>query len=136
MHYVDVPFKTNVTYSISNTGKQTLCVKSVEILRGPGKRGNLKESGGFPVLRSNHIDSFILQPGEISVIKVSFEKELACINISENPYRLMSLEIVSSTGDRYQVCHDITNLDDASSLHHPIWDGLGLGRSIRSDGFV
>ena len=130
------PLKTNVTYSVSNTGKQALCIKSVEVLRGPSLRGNLKDSRSFPILDSNAIDSFILQPGEIQVVKVSYKKESIDIDVVSNPYRLFSLEIVSATGDRYQVCHDITNLNDASSLHHPIWDGLELGRPIRSDGYV
>jgi hypothetical protein len=130
------PLKTNVTYSVSNTGMQALCIKSVEVLRGPSLRGNLKDSRSFYILDSNQFDSFILQPGEIQVVKVSYKKESVDVDIVINPYRLFSLEIVSSTGDRYQVCHDITNLNDASALHHPIWDGLELGRPIRSDGFV
>jgi len=134
--YKSEPLKTNVSYSVSNTGKQALCVKTVEVLRGPSLRGNLKDSRSFQILDSNQIDSFILQPGEIQVVKVTYKKESVDIDCVSNPYRLFSLEIVSSAGDRYQVCHDITNLNDASSLHHPIWDGLELGSPIRSDGFV
>lgn len=39
--------KTNLSYSLSNTGKQALCVKSVEVLRGPSRLGNLRDPRGF-----------------------------------------------------------------------------------------
>lgn len=130
------PLKTNVAYSISNTGKQALCIKSVEVLRGPSSRGNLRDSRSFHILDSNHIASFVLLPGEIEVISISYKLESINIDLIANPHRIISLELVSATGDRYQICHDITNLSDTASLHHPIWDGLELGRPVRSDGFV
>lgn len=130
------PMKTNVTYSVSNTGKQALCIKSVEVLRGPSSMGNLRDSRSFHILDSNPIDSFVLLPGEIEVIKISYEVESINIDLIQNPHRIISLELVSAAGDRYQICHDITNLNDTSSLHHPIWDALELGRPVRSDGFV
>lgn len=130
------PCKTNVTYSVSNTGKQALCIKSVEVLRGPSSRGNLRDSRSFHILESNHIDSFVLLPGEIKVIKISYKLESINLDLVRNSHRIISLEIVSASGDRYQICHDITKLNDTASLHNPIWDGLELGRPVRSDGFV
>lgn len=125
--------KTNLSYSLSNTGKQALCVKSVEVLRGPSRLGNLRDSRGFMVLRSAVVHSFVLDPGDIKVIDVTFDNEGNTVDMAADRYRLFSVEIVAADGARFQICHDITNVMEVVSLHDRLWDGCSLGEPVRSD---
>jgi hypothetical protein len=128
--------KTNLSYSVSNTGKQALCVKSVEVLRGPSKQGNLRDPRPFLVVSSGQVSSFVIEPGDIKILEVSYNHEDDHSRLAEDKYRLLSLELVSADGSRYQVCHDITNVMSVVSLHDPLWDGVSLGRPVRSEGYV
>ncbi|MHC8386821.1 hypothetical protein ACYZTM_01870 [Pseudomonas sp. MDT2-39-1] len=128
--------RTNLSYSLSNTGKQALCVKSVEVLRGPSKSGNLRDSRPFLPISSPGISSFVLEPGDIKILEVGYDDESDSQGLAENKYRLLSLELVSADGSRYQVCHDITNVMSIVSLHDPLWDGVSLGGPVRSEGYI
>lgn len=128
--------KTNLSYSVSNTGKQALCVKSVEVLRGPSTRGNLRDPRSFLVVSSGQVASFVIEPGDIKILEVSYDHESDQSGGAEDKYRIFSLELVSADGSRYQVCHDITNVMSVVSLHDPLWDGVPLGRPVRSEGYV
>ena len=128
--------KTNISYSLSNTGKQALCVKSVEVLRGPSKNGNLRDPRPFLVISSHDISSFVIEPGDIKILEASYDDENDSQQLATDKYRLFSLELVSADGARYQVCHDITNVMSIVSLHDPIWDGVSLGGPVRSEGYV
>lgn len=128
--------KTNVSYSLSNTGKQALCVKSVEVLRGPSQWGNLRDPRGFLVLSATSIPSFVLEPGDMKVLELTYENEGKNVNVSVDIYRLFSVEVVSADGSRYQICHDITNVMGMAELHDRLWDGCPLGEPVRSEWYV
>ena len=128
--------KTNLSYSVSNTGKQALCVKSVEVLRGPSRHGNLRDPMPFLVVSGGQVSSFVIESGDIKILEVSYDHESDQSQRSEDKYRMLSLEVVSADGSRYQVCHDITNVMSVVSLHDPLWDGVSLGSPVRSDGYV
>ncbi len=128
--------KTNLSYSVSNTGKQALCIKSVEVLRGPSRQGNLRDPRPFLVVSSGQVSTFVVEPGDIKILEVSYDQESDQSGSDEDKYRIFSLELVSADGSRYQVCHDITNVMSIVSLHDPLWDGVSLGRPVRSEGYV
>lgn len=128
--------KTNFIYSVSNTGKQALCVKSVDILRGPSCQGNLRDPRPFAVISGGQVASFVIDPGDIKILEVGYEVESDKSVRVEDKYLLLSLEVVSAIGCRYQVCHDITSAMAVVSLHDPLWDGVSLGSPVRSEGYV
>jgi hypothetical protein len=130
---VDVPPKTFLSYSLSNTGKQALCIKSVNVLGGESYAGNLKDGFEYLCFKMKEIPSFILKPGEMRVLEVEFETNLNSKSGTFPRYTICSLEVVSASGDRYQMSHDISHLHDATSIHHPLWDGIALGYVIRSE---
>lgn len=134
------PAMRHLKYSLSNTGKQTLYVKDIEVLQGPDIRGNLKSHGSFTILSGDPIDSFLIEPGDIKIIEIDHPKEFQFpegYDFDENCYELVSLIVVSADGNRYQICHDISKLGThGPNIHHPIWDGTTLGSPVRGSGFV
>lgn len=128
--------KTNFIYSVSNNGKQALCIKSVDILRGPSCQGNLRDPRPFAVVSGGQVASFVIDPGDIKILEVSYDIESDKSVRTEDKYLLLSLEVVSAIGCRYQVCHDITGAMAVVSLHDPLWDGVSLGSPVRSEGYV
>lgn len=128
--------KTNLSYSVSNTGKQALCVKSVDILRGPSCHGNLRDPRPFTVVSGGQVTSFVIEPSDIKILEVSYDIDNNQSESTNDKYLLFSLEVVSAFGSRYQVCHDITNVMAVTSLHDPLWDGVSLGNPVRSDRYV
>ncbi|GAB6406061.1 hypothetical protein PMHK_34890 [Pseudomonas sp. MHK4] len=134
------PTIRHLKYSLSNTGKQTLYVKDIEVLQGPDVRGNLKSHGSFTILSGDPLESFLIEPGDIKIIEISHPKEFQFpegYDFEENCYELVSLVVVSADGNRYQICHDITKLGThGPDIHHPIWDGTTLGSPVRGSGFV
>jgi hypothetical protein len=111
-----------------------LFVKDVSLLRGQSPLGNLKHSSSYLVIPSNHIDPFIIKPGEIKLFILSHEVdyELATDYDEElNKYILVSLEVISANGKRFQVTHDISNLGPSGpDIRDKIWAGVPLGGSI------
>lgn len=134
------PTIRHLKYSLSNTGKQTLYVKEIELLQGPDIRGNLKAHGSFTIIPSVPVESFLIEPGDIKIIEIEHATNYQFppdYDFEENCYELVSLEVVSADGNRYQICHNITKLGSfGPDLHHPIWDGTTLGSPIRGSGFV
>ena len=130
----------NLKYSLSNTGKQALYIKDVELLQGPDSRGHLKGQGSFTIIPSMPVDSFLIEPGEIKIIEIVHATNFQFptgYDFKKNCYELVSLEVVSADGNRYQICHDITNLGASGpDIHHPLWDGKALGSPVRGSGFV
>jgi len=130
----------HLRYSLSNTGKQTLYVKSVDLLRGADTRGNLRSHVPFTVIPSGDVDAFLIAPGDIKIIELDQPMDYEFpddYDFVENCYELVSLEVVSADGHRYQMCHNITGLQSwGMDIHHPIWDGTTLGNPIRGTGFV
>lgn len=127
--------KTNISYSLSNTGKQALCIKCAEVLRGPSRLGNLRDARSFLVVPSTDIPSFVMEAGEIRILSLSYENEDASV-ISADKFRIFSVEVVSADGSRYQICHDITQLLETVTLHDKLWDGVSLGAPVRSEWYV
>jgi hypothetical protein len=133
------PAIRHLKYTLSNTGKQALYVKSVDLVQGPDRRGHMKSHHSFIVIPSSHVPPFLLDPGEIHVMEFSHELKH---DFGENHdaekyrYQLVSLEIASADGSRYQICHEVTDLGTAGpDLHHPIWDGTPLGSPVRTSGY-
>ncbi|MDN3407061.1 hypothetical protein [Pseudoalteromonas sp. APC 3218] len=119
---------------MSNTGNQELFVKDVSLLRGESPLGNLKHSSSYLVIPSNHIEPFVIKPSEIKSFMLSHEVdyELAPDYDEElNKYILVSLEVISANGKRFQVTHDISNLGPSGpDIRDKIWAGVPLGGSI------
>ncbi|MHA4978003.1 hypothetical protein ACX0K2_16105 [Pseudomonas extremorientalis] len=134
------PQTRNLKYSLSNTGKQALYIKKIELLRGPDKRGHLKAQGSFTIIPSNYVEPFLIEPGEIKIIEIVHATNYqfpSNYDFEKNCYELASLEVVSADGNRYQICHNITNLGATGpDIHHPIWDGVTIGSAVRGSGFV
>ena len=136
---LNTPQMRHLTYTLSNTGKQTLYVKNVELLQGPNARGNLKSHKPFVIIPSSEVEPFLLSPGSIQPIRIDHETDFDLRSdypSDEYCYQLVSLEIVSADGNRYQICHDVTKLASSGpDLHHPLWDGTPLGAPIRNAGY-
>ena len=134
------PETRHLKYSLSNTGKQTLYVKDVELLQGPNNRGHLRSHESFTIIQSNHVESFLIEPGDIKIIELNHATKFDFgerFDYSKNCHQMLSIVLVSADGSRYQICHDITNLGPSGpDIHHPIWDGQTLGSPVRGTGFV
>ncbi|MFG0827342.1 hypothetical protein ACF8R6_02965 [Pseudomonas sp. CJQ_7] len=126
-------------YTLSNTGKQTLYVKSVEILRGPHRLGHMFSNDSFEVLHTSEVESCLLDPGEILPITIEHPTDFKFpedYDFEWNCHELVSVELIAADGSRYQVCHDISELGSSGPhVHHPIWDGVALGSPVRGSGF-
>jgi hypothetical protein len=134
------PTLRHLKYSLSNTGKQALYVRSVDLLQGPDRRGHMTSHHSYLVIPIGYVEPFLLDPGEIHVIDIDHELNH---NFGETHdadkycYQLVSLEVVSADGNRYQICHDVTDLGTAGpDLHHPVWDGTALGSPVRTSGYM
>lgn len=138
-HYVS-PAMRHLSYTLSNNGKQALYVKSVEILRGPDKRGHMRSSHPFMVLYTSDMSSCLLDPGQILPIYINHPVDFdlsSDFDYGFNAYELVSVELVSADGDRYQICHDISALGTyGPEFHHSLWDGVAIGAPVRSSGFT
>lgn len=130
----------HLKYSLSNTGKQVLYVKSIDLMRGPNARGNLKSDVFFDVIPSQQVEPFLISPGEIKIIDICHATNYQFpegYDLQINSYELVSLEVVSADGDRYQICHDISRLGGSGpDIHDPLWDGVTLGVPVRGTGFI
>ena len=131
---LDNKTKRQLSYTFSNTGNQELFVKNISLLRGQSPLGNLKHSSSYLVIPSNAIEPFVIKPGEIKSFMLShevkhdispdYDKEL-------NKYIVVSLEVISANGKRFQVTHDISNLGSTGpDIKDKIWAGVPLGASI------
>lgn len=134
------PAIRHLRYTLSNNGKQALYVKSVEILRGPDKRGHMRSSHSFTILYVSEMKSCLLDPGQILPIYINHPVEFnlpSDFDYDFNAYELVSVELVSADGARYQICHDISELGASGpEFHHSLWDGVALGAPVRGSGFM
>jgi|GEM_PF-1210369 len=126
--------KRELSYTFSNTGNQELFVKEISILRGQSPLGNLKHSSSYLVIPSNSVEPFVIKPGEIKSFMLSHELQYDVgpnYDEASNKYIIVSLEVISANGKRYQVTHDISNLGPSGpEIKDKIWRGVSLGRSI------
>ncbi len=126
--------RRELSYRLSNTGTQELFVKDISLLRGQSPLGNLKNNSSYLIIPSNHIESFIVKPGEIKSFVLSHEVDYALApdyDENKNKYILVTLEIISADGKRFQIVHDISNLGPSGpDIRDKIWAGVPLGSSI------
>ncbi|AZD01346.1 hypothetical protein [Pseudomonas chlororaphis] len=134
------PEMRNLRYTLSNTGKQALYVKSIEILRGPDKRGHMRSSHSFTIIYTSEMESCLLDPGQILPINIDHPVDFKLprdFDYVFNAYELVSVELISADGARYQICHDISELGASGpEFHHPLWDGVALGSPVRGSGLM
>ncbi|WP_231659138.1 MULTISPECIES: hypothetical protein [Pseudoalteromonas] len=123
-----------LSYTYSNTGNQELFVKDISLLRGQSPLGHLKHNSSFLVIPSNSIEPFIIKPGEIKTFMLSHDLQYDVgpdYDEALNKYILVSLEVISVNGGRYQVVHDISDLGPSGpDIKDKIWRGVPLGSSI------
>ncbi|WP_084976558.1 hypothetical protein [Plesiomonas shigelloides] len=124
----------DLSYTLSNTGNQELFVKDVSLLLGQSPLGNLRDSSSFLVIPTNRIEPFVIKPGEIRTFSLSHDVNFKLppdYNTELNKYMIVSLEIISATGSRYQMTHDITKLGPSGpDIKDEIWKGIPLGCKI------
>ncbi|PWB37347.1 hypothetical protein DCO47_04570 [Pseudomonas sp. NDM] len=134
------PAMRHLRYTLSNNGKQALYVKSVEILRGPDKLGHMRSSHSFTVLYDAEMTSCLLDPGQILPIYINHPVEFKLpsdFDYAFNAYELVSVELISADGARYQICHDVSSLGAIGpEFHNPLWDGVALGAPVRGSGYM
>ncbi|MEW9905263.1 hypothetical protein [Pseudomonas putida] len=134
------PAMRHLRYTLSNTGKQALYIKSVEILKGPDKRGNLRSCHSFTIAYESDMESCLLDPGQILPIHINHPIDFNLPNDFDyefNAFELVSIELISADGSRYQICHDISELGTSGpEFHHPLWDGVALGAPVRGSDFI
>jgi len=123
-----------LSYTFSNIGNQELYVKNISLLRGQSTLGNLKHESSYLMIPSNTVNPFVIKPGEIRTFTLSHNVKYglpADYDERLNKFILVSLEVISSNGKRFQITHDITNLGpDGPDLKDKIWQGVLLGGSI------
>lgn len=134
------PAVRHLRYTLSNTGKQALYIKSVEILKGPEKCGHMRSSHSFTIVYESDMKSRLLDPGQILPIAIDHPVDFRLPNDFDfefNAFELVSIELISADGCRYQICHDISELGASGpELHHPLWDGVTLGSPVRGSDFL
>lgn len=130
-HCIVSPALRRQRYTLSNDGKQTLYIKFVEILRGPDKLGHIRSTHSSTVLFDAEMTSCLLDPGQILPFYIKHPidfKFSSDFDHAFNAYELVSVELVSSDGARYQICRDISTLGvGGPELHHPQWIVLFSG---------
>lgn len=135
-----IPQMRHLVYTLSNTGNRALYVKSVLLLRGPNALGYFHSHESFPVVPTNRIEHFVLPIGEVRVLNIDHETE--CLKHypfqnGNNDKELVAVEVIGANGHRYLIVHDITCLGSSGpEIHHPIWDGVTLGRPVRESGHI
>lgn len=126
--------KRELSYTFSNTGNQELFVKDISLLRGQSPLGNLKHNSSYLVIPSNIVEPFVIKPGEIKSFMLSHEVDYELApdyDEVSNKYILVSLEVISANGKRFQITHDISNLGPSGpDIKDKIWAGVPLGGSI------
>lgn len=123
-----------LNYAFSNTGNQELYIKDVALLLGPSPVGHLKYDAPYLEVAINRVEPFVLKPGEIRPFTIlhdaAYEPPKGSV-ANEYRYTLLSLEVISANGKRYQVTHDISELGPSGpELKHPIWKGVPLGKPV------
>lgn len=126
--------RRELSYTFSNIGNQELFVKAVSLLRGQSSLGNLKYKSSYLEIPFNHIEPFVIKPGEIKHFMLSHDVQYDLppdYDETLNKYILVSLEVISANGKRFQAVHNIANLGPSGpELKDKIWSGVTLGNSI------
>jgi hypothetical protein len=132
--------RRNIYYCLSNTGKQSLYVKEVSVLRGPSRLGYLNDHREYAILSlKNKVEPFVIAPGELVSFKVVHDRDFANAYRDDptKKFELVSLELMSANGKRYQMCHNITGMPTHGiQLEDPLYDGVPLGRPARSSWYI
>lgn len=133
--------KRHIYYCLCNTGRQSLYVKEVSMLRGPSRLGNLRDSRSYFVLKhKDKIKPFVIEPGEVVPFELTHDMDYSSslkIVPGINDYELVSLEVISANGKRYQMCHDITRLPTHGlEVEDPLFDGVSLGKPVHSIWYI
>lgn len=131
---VEEKMERQLNYALSNIGNQELYIKDVALLIGPSPAGHLKYDASYLEVPTNRIEPFVLKPGEIRPFTIlhdaSYQPPQNLV-ASEHKYTVLSLEVLSANGKRYQVTHDISDLGPTGpELKHPIWKGVALGKPV------
>jgi len=123
-----------LSYTFSNIGNQELYIKDISLLRGQSPLGNLKHESSYLVIPSNEVNPFVIKPGEIRTFMLSHNVKYGLpsdYDELKNKYIVVSLEVISANGKRFQITHDITTLSASGpDLKDKIWEGISLGASI------
>ncbi|MCK7545186.1 hypothetical protein MLC59_13545 [Marinobacter bryozoorum] len=123
-----------LSYTFSNTGNQELYIKDIALLMGPSPLGHLKHDAPYLEVPINHLDPFVLKPGGIrpfTVVHDAAYRPPKESDPNQHRYTILSLEVISANGKRYQVTHDISELGATGpDLKNPIWQGVPMGNSI------
>jgi hypothetical protein len=123
-----------LNYTFSNTGNQELYVKDISLLRGQSPLGNLKHHSSYLEIPSNCVEPFVIKPGEIKAFTLTHDLKYDLppdYDEKQNRYILVSLEVNSANGKRFQVTHDVTNLGPSGpDVKDRIWSGVSLGKNI------
>ncbi|MGL0940511.1 hypothetical protein [Vibrio vulnificus] len=121
-----------LTYTLSNTGKQGLYIKDVSILLGASPLGPLRHPSPYLVIDTDRIDPCVLEPGDIKEIKLVHETNYHIpeeYDALDKQFILVCLQIISADGKRYELSHDITELGPTGpELSHKMWQGVPLGK--------
>ncbi|GEK16228.1 hypothetical protein [Aliivibrio fischeri] len=121
-----------LTYTFSNTGKQGLYIKDVSILLGESPLGPLRHPSSYLIISTDPIKPCVLLPGEIKEIQliheIHYDVPEEYENL-ENKFTIVSLQVISADGKRYEVSHDISNLGPTGpELSDKMWQGVSLGK--------
>lgn len=134
------PQMRHLVYTLSNTGNRALFIRSVSLLRGPNSLGYYHSHESFPIVPTNHIESFVLPIGEVRMLQIDHETDYlngGLFDPEKNNRELVSVEVIGANGHRYLIVHDISRLGSSGpEIHDPIWDGVTLGRPVRECGYV
>ena len=86
------------------------------------------------MIPSNLIEPFIIKPGEIKTFTLTHDLQYGVepdYDEDLNKYILVSLEVISVDGNRYQVVHNISDLGPSGpDIKDKIWRGIPLGSRI------
>ncbi|MEZ9825322.1 hypothetical protein OAS_00380 [Vibrio cyclitrophicus ZF65] len=123
-----------LTYTLSNTGKQGLYIKDVSILFGSSPLGSLRHPSPYLVIETDPIEPCVLMPGEIKEFKLVHEADFYVpeeYDDLKHQFLIVCLKLISANGKRYELSHDISELGPTGpDLSHKIWQGVPLGRSV------
>lgn len=110
------------------------------MMRGPSLAGNLRDPRSFFVLKCNRIKSFVINPGEVVPFELNHDNDYSSrLEIVDgiNNCEMVSLEVLSADGKRYQICHDIGRLTFSDmDVNDTIWSAVPLGKPVHSVWYV
>lgn len=110
------------------------------MMRGPSLAGNLKDSRSYFVLKCSRIKPFIINPGEVVPFELTHDEDYSDrlqIHDGINNYEMVSLDILSADGMRYQMCHDIGRITHSDMfVGDPVFNGVTLGKPVHSAWYV